>query len=77
MARYTLVSKLLSDDVPYLKEIVDGTRFHLMCNDSYYYILTTGDTKDVGNIQKNIEAELSSMGIGIIDSDLYWGVKII
>lgn len=71
MARFISVSQIMQDDYQYLKDVLEDSRATLRKRDSYYYAVIMGESKNK-NIAAEIEGELASLGVYIIDTVIYW-----
>lgn len=73
MPKYTIISKLMSEDVDFIKDSLYDTRYNLLKRGNFYYAHVFGHTRN-RDILEEIEAELVSLGVYTIEHELFWGV---
>ena len=74
MKKFTIISRLMSDDVVYLKDALFNTRYKIIKQgENNYFAHTYGETK-TRDIETEVESELASLGVYVVSSEVYWGV---
>lgn len=71
MTKFTALTLIPDEDLPYIKEALDGSRFKLMEMKDQLYVLCYGDEKNKSMIENHIESELISLGIHAIHTEVY------